>query len=132
MKLYQYRFSKSALKKPTILCQSISGVFDTNFDINIITTYWSGQFSITNINCTDDIEKNILNGLSSSFKMVANEGRVLAIKSLQSCRKLIFEYDGLMRIVQSNNDNVPRFGDYTPEVEDISSWLIDTDVFDLI
>jgi hypothetical protein len=64
--------------------------------------------------------------------MVANEGRVLAIKSLQSCRKLIFEYDGLMRIVQSNNDNVPRFGDYTPEVEDISSWLIDTDVFDLI
>lgn len=65
-----------------------------------------------------------------SFSRSVDLEKQVSFKSTESCRFVDFYDDGLVRVCYSNDDEIIRFDRLSPEVTDISEWLIKTDFFD--
>jgi hypothetical protein len=80
----------------------------------------------------DEIQHFASEAFIKSFAIEAVYGDIFAISSIESCRFVVFEGDGLIRICYSNDDKIDHLNELGVAVEDISSLLLTTDVFDYL
>ena len=57
---------------------------------------------------------------------------IVTIKSTASCRFIVTEDDGVLRICLASDDPAPDFSSFGAQVRDVSHLLITTDLFDYI
>lgn len=70
---------------------------------------------------------------AASEKMVLQRmDEIVTIRSNRSCRFVVAEFDGLVRICLSNDDPDPDFSGLDAELTEVSRLLTDTDLFDYI
>ena len=133
MKLLQYRFSPSDLEMSVAIGKSISSFFERVKDIDLNIIYVSHEnketLSSKSINI-GNLSIIISDAFSESFSNSREYGKGSSVRSIISCRFIVVEDDGLVRMCYSNDDEVVDFGPLYPEVTDISSMLIETDLFD--
>ena len=136
MKLLQYRFAADDFREASYVGGEVilffSGINDLNLD---------GIFSA--IPKQGGIERRHLQPhslslvVAESFQQSYLVSRIdyqkyASIKSSASCRFLVFESDGLLRICYSSDDNIIEFKKLSPQITDESPLLIKTDLFDFL
>lgn len=126
MRLTEFRFTKLDLSHSQIVVNTISHVFVNDVDLIFIS---DNKRVISQVS---DFSNIALTSFSSSFQKELKLDAPHSMRSLISCRFVVFEDDGLVRICQSNDEAIIEFPLHHPEIFDISKMLVETDLFDYL
>lgn len=136
MKLLQYRFSEADVSEASYVGEQVKSFLERVNDLNL-----EGIFSIAAEPKGLKRKRLQPQGLAliveESFQQSYITDKIdysksASIRSLESCRFIVFEDDGLMRVCYSTEDDSPTFPKLTPRIDDVSNLLIETDLFDFL
>jgi len=136
MKLLQYRFATDDINESSYIGRKIESFFRTVNDLHLI-----GIFSLAT--GSGGVERKRLQPsalslvVEQSFQQSYSIHKIdyskwASIRSSESCRFVVFEDDGLLRICYSSNDNIIDFEKLSPRITDVSHLLAETDLFDFL
>jgi hypothetical protein len=136
MKLLQYRFSADDVNESAYVGREVELFFRRANDLNLI-----GIFSIATE--PGGVERKRLQPsdlpliIEQSFQQSYSIEKIdyskrASIKSSESCRFVVFEDDGLLRICYSSDNDTIKFVKLSPQISDVSNLLIETDLFDFL
>jgi hypothetical protein len=134
LKLFQYRFGADGINRSSQVGDGIKSFFERANDLNL-----NGIFSTLHDRSSVErkpLEPHKLSQVAArSFQQSYSLKNIRydycgSIKSLESCRFAIFEDDGLVRICYASEDEIIGFEQLSPAIADVSSLLIETDLFD--
>jgi hypothetical protein len=136
MKLLQYRFSADDVIESSYVGREVRSFFRKVNDLKL-----NGVFSIAA--AVGGVERkrlqlrNLALVAEQSFRQSFSINNIeyckgASIKSSESCRFIVFEDDGLVRICYSSNDDAIKFDKLSPQIADASNLLVETDLFDFL
>jgi hypothetical protein len=136
MKLLQYRFTADDVNESSYVGHEIKSFFSAAKDLNlnaiISSTARRGGVKRKSLR-SHDLSIVIAQSFEQSYLLNnIDYDKFISIKSMESCRFVVFENDGLLRICYSNEDSVIEFGKLRPELTDSSCLLTETDLFDFM
>ena len=132
MRLIQYRFLKNDARALDI-SRMIQGLFESTGDMDLVMLKVTepSRDSLLAVPVNPHQLTNIIHtSFSQSFSKNIDYDTISTIKSCKSCRFVVFEDDGLVRICYSHGDKLLKFNSSYTEKTDVSRLLIDTDLFD--
>lgn len=80
----------------------------------------------------EDIGSIVSASFEESFSRTIKHERWKSVRSVESCRFVVVEYDGLVRICYKHEDETINFNFASPAISDESELLITTDFFDYL
>lgn len=136
MKLYQWRFP--SLDGPG--WEDVAGQVGTafrdlgEFDLTSLSvkSVGSSEVSLEPVSVAEMVPLLSVSFAASQRKTLERFSDIVTVKSNRSCRFIVTETGGLVRICLSNDDPVPDFSRLGVEPEDVSHLLTRTDLFDFI
>jgi len=133
MKLLQYRFPADAVKEASYIGQEVEAFFCGIDDSNLMSIKSSHRGIVRGSVNVGEIARIVTQSFEQSYEMGnIDYEKYVSIRSSKSCRFLVFEDDGLLRICFSNVDSVILFSKLSPKFSDESRLLIETDLFDFL
>lgn len=133
MKLLQFRFAEEHKIHASQIGQKIQSIFAAEDDSKIKAIYATPESGPRySLRSRDDVSGIASDAFEKSFGDVTSYGEVFAISSIGSCRFVVFEENGLVRICLSNDDESEIFGELAIEGADFSDLLVATDLFDYL
>lgn len=133
MKLIQYRFLKNDAGAALDIARGIQDLFESTGDTNLVMLQVAepsrDRLIVVPVN-PHQLFGIIQNSFSQSFSKNIDYNTIATVKSCKSCRFVVFEDDGLVRICYSQGDEPLKFNSNYTEKADVSRLLIDTDLFD--
>lgn len=133
MKLIQYRFLPNASASARLVGSALQSLFEGASDLDVRAVYVEPR-QLNKVICRNiKVEEiGVLAGrsFSQSYAKAINYSDYLSIRSNITCRFVVFEDDGLLRICHRLEDDILDFGRLVREVKDISEILIKSDLFD--
>ena len=133
MRLVQFRFDERHRLVAHEIGQKIQGIFWAELDqkIKVVSSTREGgpQYLLRGLDAVDHIASE---AFENSFRSTTHYGSVFALKSINSCRFVFFDADGLVRVCLSNDDDVQFFSSLGVQIEDVSDLLVSTDIFDYL
>jgi hypothetical protein len=136
MILLQYRFSADDIDESSYVGREISSFFRGANEQNMIVVFAAtpsrGGAERKRLHIPD-LSSIAAQSFQESYRLANIDwSKRASIKSLESCRFVVFEDEGLVRICYSNDDDAIRFEKLSPQVADVSNLLVETDLFDFL
>jgi hypothetical protein len=136
LKLLQARFTNltplqwdSVAEEISRLFQSL-GEFDlTSISVNAATRSKLDYQGVPTQRLSEILKRSFI---ASQKVKVDDYSEIVTVKSNRSCRFIVTEDDGLIRICLAADDPAPDFTNIGAEMSDASHLLVETDLFDYI
>lgn len=131
MRLFEIRLSDGDLKNLAQTGAELRHVFVPEEDMQIKFVFNDkNNESLFRLGDSTEVAKEISSSIENSCRKRRGYGEIFAISSLNTCRFLIFEDDGLVRVCLTHDDSISIFDKIRSDVRDISTQLIETDLYD--
>jgi hypothetical protein len=133
LKLVQFRFAERHKIHASQVGQTIQSIFSVEDDGKVKTIYATRESGPRyRLVRREVVHKIAAEGFEKSFARNLSYGEVFAISSIGSCRFVVFEEGGLIRMCLSNDDESEVFEEFATKGEDVSDLLVSTDIFDYL
>jgi len=136
MKLLQYRFKENDFKESSYVGCELESFFSKVGDLELVGISVDGDAheGVRRRRLgPQEISTVIARSFEQSYAVKAIDyEKAASIKSLNSCRFLVFEDDGLLRMCYASEDDVLCFSKISPQVSVVSQLLVETDLFDFL
>ncbi|MBB5986659.1 hypothetical protein [Sphingobium lignivorans] len=133
MKLIQYRFNLNALSNASLIGHAVQAFFERERDLALRAVYVDkGEPDKLAVKAIDieQVGGIIERSFIQSCADVVCYSEYASIRSNTSCRFVIIEDDGLLRVCHAQDDAMIDFADMPHTSEDISEMLVKSDLFD--
>jgi hypothetical protein len=133
MKLIQYRFSPEALTHACSVGEAVQALFEGTGDIDLRSVHVErGDIDrlVSRHISASEVGKALTRSLIESYSDIVSYSDYVSVRSNTSCRFVIVEDDGLLRICHAHLDPIINFTGLQHTAEDVSELLIKTDLFD--
>ena len=136
LKLLQARFPNLTGQQWETVAEEISTLFQSlgEFDLTSISVQAANRSRVD----YQPVPVQRLSGLLKTSFIASQESKldnysdIVTIKSNRTCRFVVTEDDGLIRLCLAADDPAPEFTSLGAEIKDASHLLIGTDLFDYI
>ena len=133
MRLLEFRFAKTHNSIALGLGRKIQDLFSADEDREVKVISSSRESGPRYVLCgIESVARIAHDAFQRSFSSETQYGDEFAISSVGSCRFVVFDDGGLVRICVSNEDRIDFFDEFDVEGEDASELLISTDIFEYL
>ncbi|MEM8771168.1 MAG: hypothetical protein AAGD92_05905 [Pseudomonadota bacterium] len=133
MKVIQYRFNPQAQSHSKGVGEAVADFFKGQGETNLLAISVDEETKehiVRKKISVQDIASKISSTFLESYSNQIDYTNFYSIKSIISCRFVVVDGEGLIRICYSSNDQPIEFKGLRSTAEDISNYLIETDIFD--